>query len=314
MTIMVMTCIILNNKPSHKRNTFIILKSMTEAQKEWNKLEKTAAWLKDKGFTDAKAAVVLGSGLGGLADKVDSPLIVDTSVIPGYPSSSVEGHQGRMLCGTLSGLKCLVFQGRVHYYEGYSPLKICAPVIVSRLLGVETVILTNASGSINGRFPAGTLMLIEDFISVFHHNSLRGLIPAEIRGKALNINEFIYPPYTKIARKAAVMTGVNLEKGTLGVCSGPTYETAAEVRMLQFAGADAASMSTVPEIIMAKYLGMKILAISCLTNMGTGLSPTPLTHEEVQEVAARVADSFEKLMLEIIDNIRQIPINGGDNL
>ena len=276
-----------------------------EAQKEWKDLEAAAAYLKDRGFTDAKAAIVLGSGLGGLADKVENPLIVNTIDIPGYPSSSVEGHQGRILCGTLSGLKCLVFKGRVHYYEGYSPLTICAPVIVSSLMGAESVIITNASGSLNGRFPPGTLMLIDDFISVFHHNSLRGSIPAEIRGKALNTNEFTHPLYAKIARKAAVMTDVNLEKGVLGVCTGPTYETAAEVRMLQYAGADAASMSTAPEIIMAKYLGMKILAISCLTNMGTGLSTTPLTHEEVQEVAARVADSFEKLMLEIIVVIRQ---------
>ncbi len=273
---------------------------MTEAQKDWKELASAAEFLRVQGFSGAKAALVLGSGLGELADYVKSPRIIETKQIPGYPSSSVKGHQGRILQGRLSGVECLVFQGRLHYYEGLSSVKSCAPVIVAKMLGAEAIILTNASGSINGNFPPGALMLAEDFICAFHKNPLIGLIPANLRGTGLNLDYVIFPPYHLIAMESAGETGIILRSGTLGVTWGPSYETPAEVRMLQLAGADAASMSTGPEIIMAKYLGLNILAISCLTNLGSGISPTPLTHEEVQEAAAMVAESFRLLILRII--------------
>ena len=262
-----------------------------------------ARFLKDGGFKGAQIALVLGSGLGGLAGKVENPLVIDTGEIPGYPASSVEGHHGRILMGELSGVKCLVFSGRVHYYEGLSPVKICGPVIVSHLLGIESVILTNAAGSINGSFKPGSLMIVEDIVGTFHHDPVIGLVRNLIRGGVRNLDEPIYPEYIEMAVEAGVETEVTVHKGILGALTGPAYETRAEVRMLQYAGADAAGMSTVPEIIMANYLGMKVLAISCLTNMGTGLSPAPLTHIEVQEVAGMVAESFEALMLNILGKI-----------
>jgi len=276
---------------------------MTEAQKDWQELESAAEFLREQGFAGAKLALVMGSGLGGMADQVQSPKIIDAGDIPYYPSSSVEGHYGRILKGKLSGVECLVFQGRLHYYEGLSSVQACAPVIVSKILGAESIILTNASGSINGSFPPGCLMLAEDFICAFHKNPLIGLIPANIRGNSLNLDYMIFPPYHLIAMESAGETGIILRSGTLGVTWGPSYETPAEVRMLQLVGADAASMSTAPEIIMAKHLSLNILAISCLTNLGSGISPQPLTHSEVQEAAAMVAESFRLLMLRIIKRI-----------
>jgi|GEM_PF-258602 len=273
---------------------------MTTAQKDYNELASAADFLQKKGFSGAKLALVLGTGLGGLAEQVKSPRIIDTADIPGYPSSSVEGHHGRILQGKLSGVECLVFQGRLHYYEGLSSVQACAPVIISQMLGAESIILTNASGSINGSFPPGSLMLAEDFICAFHKNPLLGLVPGNLRGNGLNLDYVIFPPYHLIAMESAGETGIILRSGTLGVTWGPSYETPAEVRMLQFAGADAASMSTGPEIIMAKHLGLNILALSCLTNLGSGISPTPLTHQEVQEAAAMVAESFRLLILRII--------------
>ncbi len=276
----------------------------TQAKKDWEELRGAARFLKDGGFKGAKIALVLGSGLGGLAAKVANPQVIDTGEIPGYPASSVEGHHGQILMGELSGVKCLVFAGRVHFYEGLHPVKICAPVIVSHLLGIESLILTNAAGSINGRFRPGSLMIVEDIVGTFHHDPVIGLVRNLVRGGARNLDEPIYREYIDIAVTAGVESGVPLHKGVLGALTGPAYETRAEVRMLQYAGADAAGMSTVPEIIMANYLGMKALTISCLTNMGTGLSPVPLTHDEVQGVAAQAAESFEKLMLKIIGRMK----------
>ncbi len=276
---------------------------MNTAGKEWRELKSAAESLSRRGFTGAKLALVLGSGLGKLADKVLKAKIINTVDIPGYPSSSVEGHQGRILLGELSGVKCLVFQGRVHYYEGYSALKICTPVIVSKFLGIDSLILTNAAGSINSMFKAGSLMLIEDFFCAFHHNPLQGLVEPTIRGGCFTTDDIIFPPYRSIAEEASAAAGIVIHKGVLSVMTGPSYETPAEVRMLQYAGADAASMSTAPEIIMAKYLNMRLLALSCLTNMGAGISVKKLTHKEVQETAVKISTEFEKMMLYCVKKI-----------
>jgi len=275
----------------------------TQSKQHWEELRGAARFLKDDGFKGAEIALVLGSGLGGLAKQVENPQVIDTAEITGYPASSVEGHHGRILMGELSGVKCLVFAGRVHFYEGYSPVMICAPVIVSHLLGIESLILTNAAGSLNGNFKPGSLMIVEDVVGTFHHDPVIGLVRNLIRGGVRNLDRPVNTQYVDMAVKAAAENGVTLHKGILGALTGPAYETPAEVRMLQFAGADAAGMSTVPEIIMANYLGMKALTISCLTNLGTGLSSTPLTHTEVQEVAGKAAESFEALMLNIIEKI-----------
>lgn len=280
-----------------------MIESANNARRDWDDLVKSAHFLREQGFAGVEIALVLGSGLGALAEKAVQRSIIDTEDIPCYPHSSVEGHHGRIILGDIGGVKCLVFQGRVHYYEGHSLLKVCAPVIVSKMLGCETVILTNASGAINGRFAAGTMMIIEDVISVFFPNPLTGLLKSEIRGGVYNESDLLYTPYEKAAVSAAGELGIELHKGVLGVSAGPAYETPAEVRMLRFAGADAASMSTAPEMIMAKYLGMKTLAIACLTNKAAGISETPLTHEEVQETAGIAGENFQRLIVKTIEKI-----------
>ncbi|NQS96868.1 MAG: purine-nucleoside phosphorylase [candidate division Zixibacteria bacterium] len=278
----------------------------TEATEDWEKLKEAAGFLKDAGFYGMKLSLVLGTGLGGLADEVEDAVIIDTDEIPGYPSSSVEGHYGRIVMGTLSGLKVLVFQGRVHYYEGHSPLMVCAPVIISSFLGLQSVLLTNAAGAVRDDFKPGDLMLIDDTVNLSYMNPLLGTVSAEVRGGALSFDSIAYPLYVTAALEAALEEGVTLHRGILGMTAGPTYETPAEVQMLSYAGADAASMSTIPEIIMAKRLGLKVLTVSCLTNMATGISPNPLTHREVQIVAGMVSDKFRAFMKNVVGKIREL--------
>ena len=274
-------------------------------KEDWEKLKEAASFLKNKGFYGAKLSIVLGSGLGGLADEVENAIIADTSEIPGYPQSSVEGHKGRIVTGNLSGLEVMVFQGRVHYYEGYSPLMVCAPAIISSFLGLQSMILTNASGSARSDFQPGDLALIDDVVNFSFMNPLIGAVGAEIRAGALNISSIAYPPYVEAAQAAAMEEKATFHRGTMGMSSGPTYETPAEIRMLSYAGADVASMSTIPEIIMAKRLGLNTIAISCLTNLASGISPHPLTHHEVQVVAGMVSDKFRALIKNLIGKIKQ---------
>ena len=273
-------------------------------QKPYYTPSPPAAYLRAMGFTDRKIAVILGSGLGGLADEMEDAVSVDTSDISGYPVSSVPGHKGRIVAGSLSGVEIFAFQGRVHYYEGYTPLEAVAPVTLVHELGAETVIITNSSGGINPDIAPGGIMLINDFVSFNFINPLRGLTGQEIRGGVLNLDEIAYPPYIEAAKIAAVEVEVNLHVGTYGAVAGPSYETPAEIRMLSFAGADAVGMSTAPEIIMAKHLGMKMLVLSCITNKAAGLSLTPLTHIEVQETADRVSESFKAMMRNLLTKIR----------
>ena len=273
---------------------------------DWEKLKESAGFLKDAGFYGMKLSLVLGTGLGRLANDVEDAVIFDTDEIPGYPSSSVEGHYGRIVMGTLSGLKVLVFQGRVHYYEGYSPLMVCAPVIISSFLGLQSILLTNAAGAVRKDFKPGDLMLIDDTVNLSYMNPLLGTVSAEVRGGAFSMDSIAYPLYIGLAVEAALEEGVTLHRGILGMTAGPTYETPAEVRMFSYAGADAVSMSTIPEIIMAKRLGLKVMAVSCLTNMAPGISPNPLTHNEVQMMAGMVSDKFRAFMKNLIGKIKEL--------
>ena len=256
-----------------------------------NNLKNAAGFLQENGFTGAKTAVVLGSGLGGFADEVINPVAVEMRKIPGYPAPSVEGHGGRILIGEIEGARVLVYQGRAHLYEGHSPGIVCAPVIVSRLLGVESIILTTASGAINPDFTPGDLMLMEDFITLGFNITFEDIFPGKIRRAAQTV--FPDKELFNAAIFAAENAGVNLRRGIFGYASGPSYETPSEVKALRFAGADAVSMSTVPEIIAATGLGMKTAAFSCITNMAAGISAAPLTHDEVQEVGKKLAEPFK---------------------
>lgn len=251
-------------------------------------------------------AVVLGTGLGALADEVENALEIDTAQIPGYPASSVEGHHGKLVEGELSGVKTLVFRGRVHYYEGYSPAQVCAPVYLSKALGINSILFTNAAGAVNPDFNPGDFMLVVDFLNFMFMNPLRGMVNPAARGGAVNVHSALNRQYIDEIRKAALTEKIILKEGVLGAMTGPSYETPSEVRMLQRAGVDAVSMSTVPELIICASLGMKAAAISCISNMATGVSPRLLTHEEVQKVSADSSSTFIRLLKAAAERIGKI--------
>lgn len=236
-------------------------------------------------------ALILGSGLGALADEVDDPTVVATSDIPGYPASTVQGHAGRLVFGHLAGRPVVVVQGRVHLYEGHSPRDVAFPVRLVHALGARGLILTNAAGGIHPEFSPGTLMLITDHINLSGASPLTGPTgPGETRFPDLS------DPYKKEWREAAgniaVTLGIPYREGVYVWTAGPSYETPAEIRFFSRVGADAVGMSTVPETIQAAALGLPVLGISTITNSAAGLSASPLNHEEVLAVGQQVREQL----------------------
>ncbi len=248
--------------------------------------------------------VVLGSGLGALSEQVEEPVVIPTSDLPDYPVSTVPGHAGKLFIGMLAGRRVALFSGRVHYYEGYTPQHVVMPLRVLHGLGAMGYLVTNASGGIRDDLGPGTLMQITDHINLMGMNPLRGLHQPDLGPRFPDMSTAYTPEWAKIAHEVAVELGIPLNSGVLGALSGPTYETPAEVRMWRAVGVDAACMSTVPEVIVASSLGMKVLGISCITNKAAGLSDQPLNHAEVTEVANRVRDRFIKLLLGVLPRLQ----------
>ncbi len=234
--------------------------------------------------------IVLGSGLGDLAEDVTGGAIIDTATIPHYPPSTVEGHRGRLILGKLGGKQVCLLQGRVHFYETGDIEATLFPVRVLWAMGIRTLVITNAAGAINASFAPGDLMLISDQINLTFEHPLSGMKSAQ-RHRAI---------YDKglcgIVVRSAADLGIPLREGIYCGLKGPSYETAAEIEMLRRFGADAVGMSTVNEASLAAALGMKLVGISCITNLSTGVGDAKLSHEEVTQVAARVRDSFAKLL------------------
>jgi purine-nucleoside phosphorylase len=240
-------------------------------------------------------ALILGSGLGAFADTFENAVAISTSELPGYPVSTVSGHAGKIITGTLSGKRVLAFQGRIHQYEGYAPGQVVLPVRIAHGLGANTLIVTNASGAFNKRFAPGDLLLIDDHINLQFRNPLRG---PNHTGEARwpDMAECYDRELCVLAERIAAQQQIPLKRGTLGGLLGPTYETPAEATMLARLGADAGCMSTVPEVIAAAGLGMRVLGISCVTNWAAAISGLVLSHEEVQEVAGQASERFARLL------------------
>jgi purine-nucleoside phosphorylase len=270
---------------------------------EYNKLRSASDYLLKRGFGGAKIAIVLGSGLGALAEEAEEAKKIDTETILDYPNSSVEGHHGRIVRGRLAGAEVLLFKGRVHYYEGYSPLESSAPVIVAHHLGAQSMLFATASGAINPAFQPGDLMVIEDFLNFAYVNPLRGLVSNKVRGGAIAIDNIADPLFVEAAVSAAVKAQIALHRGTYCFMLGASYETPAEVRFLKIAGADAVGMSTIPELIMARYFRMNTLAIAVLTNHAAGISKNTISHQEVLETTQVITDKFAMFMKELINGM-----------
>lgn len=251
------------------------------------------------GVREPALAMILGSGLGKVAGGLDAQRKVPYAEIPGFPKVSVAGHVGEATAGTLEGREVVVFSGRPHMYEGNSAAFVAFPVRVLHALGARVLFLSNAAGGIRRSYRAGDLMIIEDHLNLMHQNPLTGpLQPGDERFP--DLSEAYDPLLRKLMREAAPELSVTLHEGVYAALSGPSYETRAEVRMLERLGADAVGMSTVPEVIVARALGMRVAAVSCIANVASGLSSIPVSHSEVLDTTGRVSDQFVALIRALV--------------
>jgi purine-nucleoside phosphorylase len=243
-----------------------------------------------------QVALVLGSGLGGYADRFDDATAIDYAEIPDFPTSGVPGHAGRLVIGDRAGVRCAAMQGRIHTYEGYSAATVAFPVRVMIALGARVVIVTNAAGGLERRWPPGTLMLIRDHLNMLGDHPLRGPNDDRIGTRFPDMTHAYAPELRALAHDAAAEAGIAIEEGVYAAMPGPTYETPAEVKMLRLLGAEAVGMSTVPEVIVARHMGARVVGISCITNHAAGISERELVHDEVTDTARRVRATFESLL------------------
>lgn len=251
----------------------------------------------------ADIGVILGSGLGDYAEALEDAVKLPYSEIPGFPRSTVAGHAGMWCCGTLYGKRVVTMQGRFHYYEGYGMKDVTLPVRVMQKIGVKTLIVTNAAGGVNLGYHPGELMVIGDIFSMTAQNPLIGPNLDAFGPRFPDMSCAFDKELRALAHECANEQGFALREGVYAQMTGPTYETPAEIRMLRTLGADAVGMSTVPEVIVARHGGMRVLGISCITNMAAGILDQPLNHAEVTETANRVKGQFRNLLDRIIEKM-----------
>lgn len=253
--------------------------------------------------TKPEIGIVLGSGLGGLADQVTDRVEIPYSEIPGFKVSTVTGHAGKLVFGKFAGKCVVMMQGRLHFYEGHGMEGVTFPMRVLKLLGVKKLILTNACGGVNSSFKAGDFMVINDYINYAGQNPLIGANDDSFGPRFPDMCEVFNPSLRELAKMVAKDNGLEIREGVYMWFTGPTFETPAEVRMAGILGADAVGMSTVPEAIVAHHAGIEVLGISCITNMGAGLQKQKLSHQEVYETAERVKPQFERLIEGIVKKL-----------
>ena len=269
----------------------------------YEKLKNCYESVRSKIDFEPKVALVLGSGLGKFAEEIDVAASISYSEIEGFPMSTVPGHAGQYVFGYVDGVPVVCMQGRVHYYEGYPISDVVLPIRLMAMLGAKFLFLTNASGGINRDFKAGDFMVITDHISTFAPNPLIGPNIDEIGTRFPDMSSVYNPILCDIILQVAEDFNISVQQGIYAQLTGPSFESPAEIRMLGKLGADAVGMSTVVEAIAANHMGMKICAVSCVCNLAAGISENPLTHDEVQEAAAKAAPLFKQLVRETIVRI-----------
>ncbi|MCL2223075.1 MAG: purine-nucleoside phosphorylase [Oscillospiraceae bacterium] len=272
----------------------------------YEKLLKCRDIVRSKTDFVPKVALVLGSGLGGYADEIDVKATVNYSEIEGFPVSTVPGHQGRFVFGNVGDVPVVVMQGRVHYYEGYPMTDVVLPIRLMGLLGAKVLFLTNACGGVNPSFAAGDFMLIKDSILFNVPNPLIGENIEELGTRFPDMSEIYKKDLREQIKSAAQAIGVKMQEGVYMQFTGPSFETPADIRFSATAGADVVGMSTACEAIAANHMGLKVCGISCVSNLAAGISKTPLTHDEVQEMADKSAPQFKALVTESIKRIGQL--------
>lgn len=250
-----------------------------------------------------EVAMVLGSGLGDYADTIDIRKTLDYKDIDGFPTSTVKGHRGRFVFGYINQVPVVIMQGRVHYYEGYDMSDVVLPIRLMKLMGAKILFLTNAAGGVNFDYNPGDFMLIVDHISSFVPSPLIGENFDELGERFPDMRDVYDGELKDIIRDTAMNLKMRIKEGVYMQFTGPNYETPNEIKMARVLGADAVGMSTACEAMVANHMGMKVCGISCITNMGTGMTPNPLSHAEVQETADKVAINFKKLVTETVNSI-----------
>jgi len=270
---------------------------------EFERVEQAAAVVRSRCRVPPTIAIVLGSGLGDFADSIGDSVVTPYEQLPHWPASKVIGHAGRLVIGNVAGKRVAALAGRVHFYEGHDLATVVFATRVMGCLGVKQMILTNAAGGINTGFAQGALMVIDDHINLLGSNPLVGPNDDRFGARFPDMSEVYSRRLRGIADEAARARGVAIDHGVYIAVHGPSYETPAEIRAFRTLGADAVGMSTVPEAIAARHMGMEVLGISCITNMAAGVLPQPLDHSEVMETARRVRGSFISLLEGIVERL-----------
>lgn len=270
----------------------------------YERAEHAARTIRARWSEDVRVALVLGSGLGAFADDLQDAIPIPYDEIPGFARSTVEGHAGRLVLGRVGGVSVAAMQGRFHYYEGYALEEVVFPIRVLGLLGIKSLVLTNAAGGVNVAFEQGSLMVISDHLNLMGVNPLRGHNDERFGTRFPDMSEVYARDYQEIAVEEGRSMNIELRRGIYAALSGPSYETPAEIRMMRTLGADAVGMSTVPEAVIARQMNIKILGLSCITNMAAGVFDQPINHQEVIETGVRVHETFKELLRRVIPRLQ----------
>jgi len=265
---------------------------------------RAAQFIRSRANADVSVGIVLGSGLGAFAEDLEHPVLIPYGEIPGFAHATVEGHAGRLVIGSAEGVNVAAMQGRFHFYEGYRLEDVTFPIRVLKLLGVRTLILTNAAGSLNTELSPGSLMVISDHINLMGVNPLIGPNDERFGPRFPDLTSTYEPALQTIVIEEAKAVDVEMRRGVYAALSGPSYETPAEIHMVRTLGADAVGMSTVPEAIVARHMDMQVIGISCITNLAAGVSNRPVDHSQVIATGERVRVQFTELIRRVIARIQ----------
>lgn len=271
--------------------------------KEYKLLKEAYDSIKKKIPYEPDVAITLGSGLGDFVNNLKIDAVIDYKDIKNFPKATNQNHKGKFIFAKLKNKKLLVMQGRIHFYEGYSAVEAVRPVRLAKMMGAKILILTNAAGGVNKKYKPGDIMIIKDHISLFAPNPLLGENIEELGTRFPDMTDVYDKDIIKVIEKTANKAKIKLQKGVYIQLKGPSYESASEIKMVGKLGADAVGMSTVIETIAARHAGLKIAGLSVITNMGTGISKTKLSDDDVRETANKIASKFEKLIIGVISNL-----------
>ena len=271
-----------------------------------DKLKQASKFIQSISSAQPKIGIILGSGLGDFVDQVYDKIIIPYKDIPFFKKTTVEGHAGQLIFGTIKGVQIVILQGRIHGYEGHSMEEVVFPVRLLSMLGISILILTNAAGGINLKYQPGDLVIIKDHINLMGKNPLIGPNQIEWGPRFPDMSHAYNPELNNILEKAAKSLGHPVQLGVYAGVLGPSYETPAEIKMIRILGADMVGMSTVPETIAAKHLGLKVCGISCITNMGAGITEQTLKHEDIKQEALKAMDLFTNLLTHSIEKFGKL--------